>query len=183
MAFVVVYDACVLYPNALRDLLIRVALEGTVRAHWSKQILDEVFRSLQRNREDLDRERLDRTRLLMGQALPDAMVSGYEPLIEGLSLPDPDDRHVLAVAIKAAAQVIVTENLKDFPDSALAPFGIEAKAPDDFLLDQFHISESVVRSAVRDMARARTQSVSTTELILDELERVGVVQLSAVLRE
>ena len=90
------YDACVLYPNVLRDLLIRVAIGHKVRAHWTDQILDEVFENLIENRPDLDRVKLARTRVLMGKALPDAKVTRYETLVPALVLPDPDDRHVLA---------------------------------------------------------------------------------------
>jgi len=104
MAFAVVYDACVLYPSIVRDVLIRVAIEGTVRAHWSDRILDEVFRNLKKSRPDLDPAKLDRT----------------------------DDRHVLAAAIRAGAQVIVTDNLKHFPAAALDPFGISAKGRTTF---------------------------------------------------
>lgn len=121
MAFVVLYDANVLYPSALRDLLIRIAQAGLVQAKWTDQIVDEVFRNLTANRPDLDPERLARTRELMNKAVRDCLVTGYEPLIDALELPDPDDRHVLAAAIKARAQVIVTNNLKDFPPRALEP--------------------------------------------------------------
>jgi predicted nucleic acid-binding protein len=137
VAFAVVYDACVLYPSIVRDVLIRVAIEGTVRAHWSDRILDEVFRNLKKNRPDLDPAKLDRTRSLMEDAIEDANVTGYESIIDGLVLPDPDDRHVLAAAIRAGAQVIVTDNLKHCPAAALDPFGISAKGSDDFLVDQY----------------------------------------------
>ena len=107
MAFTVVYDADVLYPSTLRDLLIRLAQAGLVQAKWTDQILDETFRNTQRNRPDLDPRNLDRTRELMLRAVRDCLVKGYEPLIDVLDLPDPDDRHVLAAAIKARAQLIV----------------------------------------------------------------------------
>lgn len=99
MALVVLYDANVLYPSTLRDLLIRVAQAGLVQAKWTGQILDEVFSSLSKNRPNLDQDRLARTRELMNKAVRDCLVTGYEPLIGGLKLPDPDDRHVLAAAI------------------------------------------------------------------------------------
>jgi predicted nucleic acid-binding protein len=115
VAFVVLYDANVLYPSTLRDLLIRIAQSGLVQAKWSDRILDEVFDNLKANRPDLDPARLDRTRQLMNRSVRDVLVIGYEPIQAGLNLPDPDDHHVLAAAIKAKAQVIVTRNLKDFP--------------------------------------------------------------------
>lgn len=131
MAFIVVYAACVLFPAPLRDLLIRVARAGVVQAHWSDDILDESFRSILRERPELAPEALERTRTLMNTALPDARVTGYERLVDSLELPDPDDRHVLAAAVRIGAQAIVTFNLKDFPATALEPLGIEAKHPDD----------------------------------------------------
>ena len=115
MAFVVLYDACVLYPAPLRDLLVRLANTGVVRARWSAAILDECFRNILENRPELKPEALQRTRELMTRAVPDCMVTGFEQLIDGLVLPDSDDRHVLAAAIRAGAQAIVTFNLGDFP--------------------------------------------------------------------
>jgi predicted nucleic acid-binding protein len=81
------------------------------------------------------REQLDRTSSFMDRAVPDALVSGYESLIEGLRLPDPDDRHVLAAAIKCNASVLVTFNLRDFPKDVLDIFDVEAMHPDDFIAD------------------------------------------------
>jgi len=93
MTFVVIYDANVLYPSTLRDVLIRLAQTGLVQARWTETILDETFRSLHANRPDLDETRLQRTRTLMNLAVRDAVVTGYEPLIGSLHLPDLDDRH------------------------------------------------------------------------------------------
>lgn len=130
---VVVYDANVLYPSTLRDVLIRVGLARLVQPKWTEQILDEVFRNLRANRPDLDPARLDRTRRLMNEAIRDVTATGYEHLIDQLDLPDADDRHVLAAAIHAEAQVIVTRNLRDFPADRLSSWSVEAQHPDDFL--------------------------------------------------
>lgn len=132
MAFVVLYDACVLYPAQLRDLLISIAIEGCVQARWSEEILNEMVEAILRDRDDIPREKLERTCELMNVALPGAMVTGHEQLIDGLQLPDEDDRHVLAAAIESGAQVIVTFNLKDFPEEALSPHDIEAKTSGRF---------------------------------------------------
>ncbi|WP_230204834.1 PIN domain-containing protein [Parafrankia elaeagni] len=122
MAFTVVYDANVLYPNTLRDLLIRIAQSGLIQAKWTNEILDEMLTAIRRNRPEISVEKRDRLRGLMNASVRDVLVSGYEPLIDGLKLPDPDDRHVLAAAVKAGAQVIVTRNLKDFPAADLEPW-------------------------------------------------------------
>ena len=113
--FIVFYDANVLYPAELRNFLMHLALIGVFRAKWSPEVHEEWIRSLLANRPDLTREKLERTRQLMDKAAPDALVTGYEHLIPGLRLPDPNDRHVLAAAIRCGASVIVTRNLGDFP--------------------------------------------------------------------
>jgi len=112
---VALLDANVLYPARLRDLLIRLDIAGIYQARWSEQILEECFENLVKKRPDLADGRLDRTRERMRIALPDAIVGDYEHLIDQQDLPDPDDHHVLAAAIKAGATHLVTNNLDDFP--------------------------------------------------------------------
>lgn len=182
MTFTVVYDANVLYPNTLWDLLIRIAQSGTVQAKWTNAILDEMLAALRRNRPDIPAERLERLRDLMNKAVRDCLVTGHEPLIEGLKLPDPDDRHVLAAAIKAGAQVIVTRNLKDFPESDLQPWDIEAKSPDAFVLDQVHLDIRAVAVSVRQIADSRTNPPEAIEDVLIQPERDGLVESVTALR-
>jgi predicted nucleic acid-binding protein len=129
----VVYDACVLYPAPLRDLLMHLALTDLFHAKWSVTIHEEWIRNVLRNRPDLPREQLERTRRLMDSNIRDCLVEGYEGLIDTLLLPDPADRHVLAAAIVSKARFIITFNRKDFPATALSPHGIEAQHPDRFI--------------------------------------------------
>jgi hypothetical protein len=103
----------------------------------------------------------------MDAAVPDCVVSGYEGLIESLQLPDPDDRHVLAAAIRAAADVIVTFNAADFPSETLAPYGIHTKSPDDFILDL----ESLHPTILLDAAVADMKHYKKPPLTLDEYAR------------
>ena len=126
-AFTAFYDANVLYPAELRNLLMHLALIGLVRAKWSADVHEEWISNLLKKRPDLTRDKLERTRMLMDKHAVDALVTGYEDLIPGLQLPDPDDRHVLAAAIRGHADVIVTMNLRDFPSGAIGSFGIEAQ--------------------------------------------------------
>ncbi|WP_369390760.1 hypothetical protein AB5J72_26195 [Streptomyces sp. CG1] len=95
MAFVAIYDANVLYPSTLRDILIRIAQGGLVQAKWTDQILDETFRNILKNHPDIPPEKLDRVRTLMNAAIRDCLVKGHESLIDAVELPDPDDRHAL----------------------------------------------------------------------------------------
>src|ERR1051325_1105511 len=128
---IVILDACVLYAAPLRDLLLWLALSH--RPRWTGMIHEEWMRSLLNDRPLLARDRLERTRDLMNQAVPDCLVTGFEGLIDGLALPDPDDRHVLAAAIHGGAETIVTYNLTDFPVDTLAVHGIQAQHPDEFI--------------------------------------------------
>jgi predicted nucleic acid-binding protein len=130
-----IYDACVLYPAPLRDLLLQLACEGLFHARWTDAIHEEWIRNLLKARPDLKAKALDRTRRLMDQAVPDALIKRSESLVQGLDLPDPDDRHVLAAAIHGGAQVIVTFNLKDFPPTKLKRHGVKAMHPDKFIAD------------------------------------------------
>jgi predicted nucleic acid-binding protein len=182
MCFVVVYDANVLYGNTLRDLLIRLAMTGRLQAKWTNRILDEMQRNLAANRPDIPDEKLGKLRLLMNSAVRDCLIEGYEPLVEGLKLPDADDRHVLAAAIKVRAQVIVTSNLRDFPPEHLMPWDIEAKSPDDFVLDQIDLDGRIVWACVQQIADSRLNPPETVDDVLDALERAGLVEAVAALR-
>lgn len=183
MAFTVVYDACVLFPAPLRDLLIRLGQSGLVRARWTDQILDEAFRNIKLRRPELDEARLNRTRTLMNEAIRDSLVTGYQHLIEGLALPDANDRHVLAAAVRAGAQVIVTSNLKDFPDEALKEFGIEAQSPDEFVLNQIDLASGTVSEIVSKQASALKNPSHTRDELLEKLIDNGLVRSVAKLRE
>ena len=183
MAFTVVYDANVLFPAPLRDLLIRIAHAGLVRARWTERILDECFRALHERRPELNAVALARTRTLMNGAIRDVLVTGFEPLIDGLSLPDVDDRHVVAAAIRAGAQVIVTSNTKDFPDKALKRFGLEAQSPDEFVLNLIDLAPGAVAAIVSKQAEDLKNPPQSREQLLETLLSNGLVRSVARLRE
>ena len=181
--FTAVYDANVLYPAPLRDLLMHLALTGVYRARWTAQIHDEWKRNLLINRQDLTQAQLDRTSAAMDSAIPDALVTGYEPICAGLTLPDPDDRHILAAAIKCSASVIVTFNLKDFPSDALEPFEIEAVHPDDFVADLFDLDQAAVLEAVQSQRASLKNPPHTARELLDRLLVQGLTQSVKLLSE
>jgi predicted nucleic acid-binding protein len=183
MAFIVVYDANVLYPNTLRDLLIRIAQQPhLVQAKWTDQIMDETLRALQKNRPDITEEKAARLRELINGAVRDCLVTGYQPLIEALDLPDPDDRHVLAAAIKVNAQLIVTRNLKDFPPKTLAQWDIRPKSPDNFVRDVMDFDSQAVWACVQQIVDSRTRRPVTVDDVLGELQRDGLVASASALR-
>lgn len=173
MLVVALCDANVLYPNTLRDFLLRLGLEQVIQVRTTEQILDEAFGNLEANRPDLDPARLKRTRDLMVQAMPDLLVTGYESRIEQLTLPDPDDRHVLAAAITAEAEIIVTNNLKDFPAAVLAPHGITAQSPDEFLSGLHDFAASQMVAVATAIATAWRSPDATADGVLDSLAFVA----------
>lgn len=179
--FVALFDACVLYPAQLRDLLLRVALSDTFKARWTERIHDEWMRNLRQNRPDIPPERLQRTRALMDRAIPDCLVTDYEPFIDQVSLPDPEDRHVLAAAIRCHAGVIVTLNLRDFPDEVVAPYGISIQHPDEFLAHLFDLRPAVVCTAFREMRAALVNPRKSVRELLDDLYEVGLAETVSLL--
>lgn len=130
---VALLDSCVLYPASLRDLFMWLVVERIFEARWTDEIHEEWIRSVLEDRPDLTRAQLDRTSQLMDNIDPASLVAGYEHLIETVTLPDENDRHVLAAAVHVGASAIVTFNLSDFPESALAEHALSAIHPDDFL--------------------------------------------------
>lgn len=171
-----ILDACVLYPAPLRDLLLWLALSGVYRPRWTETIHEEWIGSLLKERPDLDRARLERTRDLMNQAVPDCIVSGFEDLIASLSLPDPNDRHVLAAAIHGAAETIVTFNLTDFPPDVLASHGIRAQHPDEFIAHFLDVEPVAVCSAAKQHRESLRHPPKTVEEYLSTLARVSLPQ-------
>lgn len=118
----------------------------------------------------------------MDEHVLDCLVTDYEELIPTLNLPDPDDRHVLAAAICAGADVIVTVNLKDFPSSELAKYGIEARHPDDFIADLLRLEPEVVCAAAKQQRTSLKNPPMDAEAFLATLERQGLPQSVAILR-
>jgi predicted nucleic acid-binding protein len=180
--FTALFDACVLYPAPLRDFLLHLACSGVFRARWSDEIHDEWIRNLLENRPDLTAEQLQRTRELMNRAVPDCLVTGHLGIANSLILPDPDDTHVLAAAICSNAQVIVTFNLKDFPNEALDPYGIEAQHPDDFVRHLISLDGGAVCGAFKRQRASLKNPPQSAEQLLDTLERQGLVISASELR-
>lgn len=118
----------------------------------------------------------------MGAAVRDWKVMGYEPLADALKLPDPDERHVLAAATRARAQVIVTSNLRDFPTEALRVWDIDPKSPDQFIRDQISLDRSAVNAAVQQIADSWRRPPGSMADVLDRLERSGLAVSVAELR-
>ena len=174
--FKVVLDANVLYPFSLRDTLLRAASEGLFQLYWSDQILEEARRSLVSSGRMTD-ERATRLRSVMEEAFPEAMVTGHEPLIAAMKNEE-KDRHVVAAAVKAGSQVVVTNNLRHFRE---LPEGIEAQSPDDFLCNLFDLDGDGMVALVMEQAAALKKPQRSYAELLDGLAKL-VPEFVATLR-
>jgi predicted nucleic acid-binding protein len=179
--FVVVLDANVLFPFRIRDVLLTFAQEGLFRARFTNHILDEWTRSLISRKPQLGASVLAQE-MALRREFDECIVTGYEPLIAGLSLPDKDDRHVLAAAIRCSAQIIVTENHKHFPASTLEDYDLETVGADDMLANTFDLFPKGGAKALKKVrARYRNPPMTPSEFLFD-LTKCGLSKLSAAAR-
>lgn len=172
--FAALLDANVLYSLTRTDLLLQVARSGIFRARWSADIHTEWMRNLAANRPDLDPAKIARRRDAMDANLLDPLVTGYQPLIAGLTAIDEKDRHVLAAAIQGQCSVIVTENLKHFPPEALAPYDIEAQHPDTFLVHQMTLDPNRFLAAAKQVRERMRKPPCTVDEYLDKLRKANL---------
>lgn len=172
--FGVMLDANVLVPITLTDTLLYIADHGMFQPLWSELILDETLRALKELHPINNPLALERRIIRMDSAFPQACVTGWEKLEAGLIhlCPDPDDAHVVAAAILGRAEVIVTSNLKDFPDSLLQPLGLQAVSPDDFLLDQLDLNHELVMESLQTQAWKKNRPPLSLIEIVVQLEHL-----------
>jgi len=182
MTYTGLLDANVLYPAPLRDLLLQLAVTDIFKARWTADIHREWIEALLRNEPHRDRAALERTRDLMDSKTRDCLVTGYEALIPVIQLPDANDRHVLAAAIVGHCDVIVTQNLKHFPEATLAPYGINAQHPDEFLCNHLNLAQGLFCGVVKKVRGRLKKPPYTIEEYLDTLTRNGLVATASELR-
>ncbi|MBK8209137.1 MAG: PIN domain-containing protein [Rhodospirillales bacterium] len=182
-SYTALLDANVLYPAPMRDVLLQLAVTDLFRARWTADIHREWIDALMRNEPSRDRAKLERTRERMDRATRDSLITGYEPFIASLVLPDPDDRHILAAAIVGRCDAIVTFNLSDFPEDILAPLGIEAQHPDDFLRNQLDLAPGIFCAAIRQIRSRLKNPPFTVDEYFMTLTRVGLVALAGELEQ
>ena len=172
--FSALLDACVLVPMALADTLLRLAEADLYRPLWSERILAEMVSAIEEIHPWLADGPARRRAETMDRAFDDASVRGWEPLVQGIALPDQDDRHVVAAALRGQADLIVTANHSDFPTTSLEPLGLEGQSPDDFLLNQLDLDPDVVIRVLHAQAAATKRPAITFDALVDQLVRCGV---------
>lgn len=170
--FKAVLDTNVIFPIVTRDLLFWFAHYELYTPQWSEHIFDEWREVLLRKgiSEEEAKKRIEKA----NRAFPDALVLNYSSLIEHLHLPDSKDCHVLAAAIKTNANIIVTNNLKDFPEDYLEKFGLKAKSADDFLTDIIDLNTEQAIAAFKEMVLNRRNPYMDEFEVLDSLRKCGL---------
>jgi hypothetical protein len=178
---VAVYDACVLYPFHLRNLLVQLGVERLAEPRWTDEIHDEWIRNLVRNVPAQSAELLTLTRDLMNRVVPTANVTGYAHLIPAIELPDRDDRHVVAAGIAAGASILVTWNLRDFPAAELRKHGLRKLSPDAFLMEIYDATPKMMAAAVANArSNLRKSAISAADFV-EALRRQKLKRFSDVL--
>jgi predicted nucleic acid-binding protein len=180
--YTAILDANVLYPQLIRDTLLSLAVEGLYHARWSASIHAEWTRNLLKDKPELI-GKLDLLVERMNASVPDCLVTHYEKLATTIELPDPDDRHVVAAAIVGHADAIVTFNTKDFPSSALQPYGIEVQHPDEFLMNQLQLQEIPALRAIKKMRARWTNPARPARELIAAFEKRGLPMTADLLRE
>lgn len=170
MPFAAFLDANALWSAAVRDTILRAAEQDLFRPVWTEQILEELARSLKRERPDIDPARFDRLLDQMLRAFPQALVENYQDLIPVMRN-DEGDRHVLAAAVRAGADAIVTWNAAHFPAEACAPYSIAVQTPDEFLSHLWHLSPEDMASILERQADALAKPAMTARQVVEVLRR------------
>jgi len=171
---IAVLDACVLYSAPMRDILLCFAQQGLYLPQWSDIITDEWLRNLLKNRPDLEEERLLRTIARMNNYFDEANINDFDHHISTIQLPDLDDRHVVACAIQCEAEIIVTKNLKDFPEEELAKFNLIAQHPDNFICDLFEMNTKAATIAFNVQLEKLKNPPQTKEKLLETFKKQGL---------
>ena len=170
--FTCVLDTNVIHPIEIRDLLFWFAYYDLYTPKWSSHIFDEW--AILMEKKGVDEKEIEKRIKNANLAFPDAYAQNYESLIDNLNLPDPKDRHVLAAAIKTNANLIVTNNLKDFPEDYLSGFGLVAKSADDFITDLIDLNHQKAIQAFKQLVLNRKDPDLDEYEVLDRFRNIGL---------
>lgn len=185
--FTALIDACALFGALKRNLLLSLADADLYRVRWTARILEEVERNLAahlaKKGDESARQKAERARQAIEHAFPDASVSGHEGLVDCIrGMPDPNDRHVVAAALKTRASVIVTDNKADFPSDVLGPFDLEVKSTDEFIADTIDLDQGRAVAAVRQMRERFHKPEMSADALLLLMEARGLTLSVDMLR-
>lgn len=178
---VALLDTNVLYSAPSRDIHLQLAHDNLYEAKWSQAILCELRRSLLRNAPHRSRRQVDHLLATMNRSFPNASVSGFEIYIQGLNLPDPNDHHVLAAAVVGKCDLLITQNVRHFPDEIMSSFGISVSSPDDFLAALLLSNPEKFCSSVSSVLSRLNNPAYTFDQYQSHLRLIGLIQTSTIL--
>ena len=186
--FTALVDACVLAGALKRNLILSLAEAEFFRVRWSNRILDETQAAIHGIRlregfpDDKAKADAERSRLAMETAFDDSLVEDYDDLISIAGLPDANDLHVIAAAVKTQAAVIVTDNIRHFPEQILGRFNLYARTADDFIADTVDLDLPKALIAIETMRQRLKNPEVTPEALLLRLEDIGLTATASLLR-
>ena len=176
-------DACVLVPITLTNVILTAGEDGLLQPFWSPEVIEEAGAAIKDVHPSLAEDRLRRRFAAMDLAFGEASVTGNPADVDGCGLPDPDDRHVVAAGIAAGARIIVTANVRDFPDTVMAALGIQIKSPYELLVGLLEEDRQALLASVRKVAAALRNPKRTLEDVLIGLELAGAPRFAAQVRD
>ena len=184
--FPVLIDACVLVGAMKRNILLSFAAAGLFRVRWTKELLDEVEKAvreiMEANEDPLSLRKAQRCRAAMEKAFPEARVKNYNKFLSSVTdLPDPDDWHVLAAALKAQVVLIVTENISHFPAEVLDQFNIEAMTSDQFIASTIDLNPENAVAALRELRQRLRNPAFGQSGFLQRMRDIGLQETSTLL--
>lgn len=171
--FTALLDACVLVPIVAANTLLRLAEAELFRLVWSEQILGEVQYAIERVHPELAGGKAEHRISQMRAAFPHACADQFDAIRLDVRLPDPHDLHVVEAAVRGRADVIVTNNLKDFPSDALDLLGLEAQSLDDFLLNQLDLEPDITMRVLGTQAAEAKNPSQELPILLEKICRAG----------
>ncbi len=181
--FTALLDANVLVPVSLADTVLRAAERDLYRPLWSVRILDEVRRALHKIHPTAPPSRFETRIAAMNMTFPDSTLTDFDGILPSIELPDPDDRHVVAAAYTGGADLIVTNNLKDFPQDELKRWRLEAVNPDCFLCDMFDLFPQAMLIIIQEQTADMQHPPTDVDELLASLERAGVPEFVHAVRQ
>jgi hypothetical protein len=184
--FTALADACVLAGALKRNLILSLAKADFFRVRWSQPILDETQKAIEEilvgKGDEQSVAKAQKARAAMEAAFPEACVETHDDIITIPDFRDPKDLHVVVAAVKTKAAIIVTDNIKHFPDTVLSRYALFARTADDFIADAIDLDQPRALTTIEAMRQRLHKPELTHEALLLRMEATGLIATADLLR-